>query len=266
MTNKVALITSHDQAEQVRNFFNHLPDDWKLVVVCSAGLHNHPTSDRITLIGVDDTCFWTASIQTGIDYIITNHLPDILVIANCDVAICGWNKIQIDKYPLKCAVTVSLDGKVLKSGFHKSIIPGLHTYPFLNSSIRKVDSISEMDCVVGRCMMLTGEAITALQKVRLPAELPHYGADIIFSFTLGRHIQKKWHFEPGVIVREDTSTTGLKKLQPISLKSRINAVKTRKSVFNYQDNLIVTSILSEGSFSYQLISRFKYFIRLIRGY
>ena len=266
MKNKWVVITAHYQAQQVYSFEENLPSDWKLLVVCSSSDLVGLSSLRTTILDVDRDNYWTQAVQLGIDYLNKNESVDILVIANCDVRITGWQFISLSEYPLRCGLSVTPENYVRKTGFKKRRIPGLHYYPYNKKHIHRLPDGLEVDAIFGRCMILTGRAIDALEVIRLPKNLPHYGADIVFSYQLGKYLSKPWRFDRNIHLIEDESTSGTKAIPIWSLTTRVSAMEDRKSVFNYRDNMAVTRALSDGNFLYLLIARAKYFVRLLRGF
>lgn len=266
MENKWVVITAHHQAQQVYSFEKNLPSDWKLLVVCSSGDLVGLSSLRTTILNVDRDNFWTQAVQIGIDYLGKNESVDILVIANCDVTITGWQFVPLSKYPLRCGLSVTPENYIRKTGFKKRRVPGLHCYPYYKKHFNHLPDGVEVDAIFGRCMILSGQAIDALEVIRLPKNLPHYGADIVFSYQLGKYLSKPWRFDRNIHLIEDMSTSGTKTISISSLATRISAMEDRKSVFNYRDNMAVSRALSDGNFLYLLIARAKYFVRLLRGF
>jgi GT2 family glycosyltransferase len=207
-------------------------------------LHSSPMI-KISKIGGYEIEFWSASVNRGLKYILNKaRSDDFILIANADIEFeenTIFNLLHESKKNGLCQMgaLALADDKFVSSGVKQlSWVFTLTKHPYAGFFTKnyKVKSITQVDYLPGRCLMIQALAI---QKYGMMLDdlLPHYGADYEFSRRLVRNGIPAF-INPNARIISDNRNTGFSiHSKDIELSMRI------KFLFNIKNpaNLIYRS-------------------------
>jgi hypothetical protein len=289
----IVLTTSHDQFRQVSRLVGSLYDyasnitqlKLRFVVVesflqpsCYATLKDSclDVFASFQVVTVHRNSFWTSSVFDGLSAIADSlscqqdsSLARI-VLMNSDVLPSAWDFLLYPASQLETLVTLSNQKVVKHSGFRlASPFIALHKYPFLGQSCP--ESGWYCKTVPTRLVVFPLSSLQTLLKLSfLKSFLPHYSADFVLTAFLSTKLSTLWRVRVDSFLAEDTSTSGIKSFNRLTVANSLAYFFGRKSVFNVFDALLFPVLFAllalpwYCTLSYVLSSWSKYVLRVAR--
>lgn len=270
---RVFVTTSHNQKPQVVKLLEALEKTVKGVFafICVESSSEVDYADlkgmeQVHVVRVPSNFFWAAATQRGIDYFFHDLQASAhkLVIMNCDVQLSSWDVLNQDLPGLHSFFS-SVNGVITRSGFLiQNSLLAKHHYPCLGKAVSQVSANCHVQCVPTRCVVIDRECFRWLERTRIRCErLPHYGADYVFTYELGRACSCLWELSASSLILEDTSTTGIK-FPSGGLVARFSLFFNRKSTFNLFDRYWYAIYVGRGNVFYVIASIVKCFMQVLR--
>ena len=265
--------TSHNQKEQVfrlyKNFKKRISLKFKMFVAESGDLWVSE-NNNIKVIKINDDNFWCGAIKHALLESESENPDCPLVICNCDIYLDSFN-VNISKLTNPVSAYTIYKNKVQKSGYaYTNLYNGFHDYKGLNYEISNLKN-HKVDVVPCRFIFFGEKSLNNLDLISsyLPDTkyIPHYGADYVFTAKISSS-GSQFILENNIIIREDYSTTGIKKFK--NNIERFKSLISIKSPFNikfFHRTIVELSKYHPVNFLiYYCVSVIKFAVRWLRGY
>ena len=256
----VFLTTSHNQSGDIQNTYERIGNldtkDIYLVIVESGDTSHHFSgafASHTSVINMPCTSWWSESVAAGLDYIFKTFdytSLEKVIIHNSDVNVIeGLPKLIASSWDGKSLITFNtyIEGILANGPFSLGTYRDFFLNKHASRCIVKQDAQntegSEWDMTPTRLIVIQGPAIEKLKDIRPRFRtLPHYCADHLFTWDLGKALGEKWHLSTTITLDESILTTGLKIGRPG--RSIRSLIFSRRSALNVRDRMLFAILIS----------------------